>query len=178
MNTQVVRRNSATYLWRSSPTCKVSIGVTRPRAHAARKMDIDGFSTRSVSLMITGERNSATPWSSRTATTQVINAQSHPTSRRQRTYSRIRIGDETRPHAHSTKCANCRVLARPHPQARVDSRVSRVSLKSWYPSRELNRLMRAGTIESRCFSTARASAPAPVAVREMTSLHHLSAPAR
>lgn len=177
MNTEVVHRYGAAYLLRSSPTCKVSTGEIRPRAHAAKKMDIDGFSTRSVSLIIIGERYSATPRSSRTATMQVMNTHSHHV-RRERTYPRIGIGDETRPHAHSTKCANCHISARLYPQARVDSRVSRVSSKRRYPSRELNRFMRVDTIKPRCFSTAPASAPAPVAVREITSLHQLSAPAR
>jgi hypothetical protein len=177
MNTEVVHRYSAAYRLRSSPTCKVSTGLTRPRAHAARKMDIDGFATRSVSLITIGERYSATPRSSRTATVPVMNMQSHHV-RRQHTYPRISIGDETRPHAHSTKCTDCCISARLHSQDRVDSRVSRVSSKRRYPSRELNRFMRVDTIEPRCFSTAPVSAPAPVAVREMTSLHQLSAPAR
>lgn len=177
MNTEAVHGYSAAYLLRSSPTCKVSTGETRPRTHAARKMDIDGFSTCSISLMRTGERYSATPRSSRTATAQVMNRPSHHVKHRQRTYPCIPIGNETRPHAHGTKCTNCRVSAQLHLQTSVGSRVSRVSSKRRYPSRELNRFMRAGTIEPRCFSTARGSAPAPVAVREMTSPHHLFAPA-
>jgi hypothetical protein len=48
------------------PTCKVSAGVAPPRAHASRKMDTDGFSTRSASLMSMGERHSDTAKSSRT----------------------------------------------------------------------------------------------------------------
>jgi hypothetical protein len=72
-----------------------------------------------------------------------------------------------------------RVSAIAIPKKRGKSpRVGRVSSKRRYPSRELNRVMRVGTIVPRCFSTASAFAPAPMAVRETTSLHHFVAPAR
>jgi hypothetical protein len=103
----------------------------------------------------------------------------------QRTYSCIRICDKTSPYAHLTKCTDYKLdqLFRPHRKAtqrgyREDARVTRVSSKRLYPSRELNRFMRLGTMAPRCLSTACGSAPAPTAVREITSHHHFSTPVR
>jgi hypothetical protein len=131
-----------------------------------------------------GERYSDTPRSWRTSATRTLSTQSYYTAQR-RTYSCIRICDKTSPHAHLTKCTDCKVyqLFRPHRKAtqrghREDARVTRVSSKRLYPSRELNRFMRLGTMTLRCLSTACGSAPAPTAVREMTSHHHFSTPAR
>jgi hypothetical protein len=169
------------YSRKSSPICTVSNGVAPARAHAARNMDIDGFSMHSVSLMSTGERYSNIPRSRRTSPTRIVNAPSRHMMIQQRTYSNICIGNETRPHAHRTECTNCnpRISAVVIPKPRgKDPRVGRVSSKRQYPSRELNRFMRLGTIVPRCCSTAPGSAPAPMAVREITSLHHFVAPAR
>jgi hypothetical protein len=174
-------KHNAAYSPKSSPICTVSDGVAPARAHAARKMDIDGFSTRSVSLMTTGERYLNIPRSRRTSPTWIVNTQPRDMMIQQRTYSHICIGNETRLHAHRTECTNCNprigAVAIPKPRGK-DLRVGIVSSKREYPSRELNRFMRLGTIVPRCFSTAPGSAPAPKAVREITSLHHFVAPAR
>jgi hypothetical protein len=173
----------AAYSRKSSPTCKDSWGLARPRAHAARKMDIDGFSMHSTSLMTMGERYSDTPRSWRTSAAQTLSTQSFYGAQ-QRTYSCIRVSDKTSPHAHLTQCMDYKVLYhqlfRRHGKAaqREDARVTRVSSKSLYPSRELNRFRRLGTMVLRCLSTACGSAPAPTAVREITSDHHFSTPAR
>jgi hypothetical protein len=172
-------KHNTAYSRKSSPICTVSDWVAPARAHAARKMDIDGFSTRSVSLMSTGERYSNIPRSRRTSSARIVNAQPRYMMIQQRTYSHICIGDETRPHAHCTECTNCNprisAVATLNPRGK-DPRVGRVSSKRQYPSRELNRFMRLGTIVPRCFSTAPGSAPAPMAVRETTSPHHFVAP--
>ena len=77
-----------------------------PRAHAVRKMDIDGFSTRSTSLMRTGERCLDAPRSSRTSAASTLSTEpSHMVQ--QRTNSCIRICDKTSPHAHPTKQSDC-----------------------------------------------------------------------
>src|SRR6266566_4029406 len=166
-------RRQAAYSRKSSPTCKVSCGVARPRTHAARKMDIDGFSTHSTSLMSMGERYSDTPSSWRTSAARTLSTQPVVYTAQQRTYSCIRICDKTSPHAHLTKCTDYNVYQRFHPHGKAtqpgyrdDSRVTRVSSKRLYPSRELNRFMRLGTMVLRCLSTACGSAPAPTAVRE------------
>jgi len=122
-----------------------------------------------------GERYSDTPRSWRTSTARTLSTQSYYTAQR-RTYSCIRICDKTSPHAHLTKCTDYKVyqLFRWHGKAtqhgyKEDARVTRVSSKRLYPSRELNRFMRLGTMALRCLSTACGSAPAPTAVRETFS---------
>ena len=158
--------------------------MARPRTHAARKMDIDGFSTHSTSLMIMGERYSDIPRSWRTSAARTLSTRSYHTAQ-ERTYSCIRICDKTSPHAHLTKCTDYKMyqLFRSRGKAaqcgyREDPRVTRVSSKRLYPSRELNRFMRLGTMTLRCLSTACGSAPAPTAVREIISHHHFSTPVR
>jgi hypothetical protein len=145
-------------------------------------MDIDGFATRSTSLMSTGERYSEISRSSRTSAASALSTQPCHTAQ-QRTYSCIRVCDQTSPHAHLSKCTDCWMYqlfvgTATQRGQREDARVTRVSSKRRYPSRELNRFMRLGTIVPRCLSTACGSAPAPTAVRETTSLHHLATPAR
>jgi hypothetical protein len=169
-----------THSRKSSPTCNVSGGVVSPRAHAARKMDIDGFCTRSTSLMSMGERYSEIPRSLRTsAVGRSPELISRPTAHTTHLFAHHNLNEDpsARPSHEVYGLLHTSNLLSRMADREKDARVSSVSSNRSYPSRELNRFMRLGTIVPRCVSTTRGSAPAPTAVRDITSLHHPVAPA-